>query len=241
MGRPRKMSSTHLEDADLVAIEIAEIGAVESVAAIARRAFVLAAGGKRVGVDLLHDVWRWRRYRHHRAVSADGFSAVIWFADAEHARRSLDAPALHAFVGHRASRAECNESLVVEGTRLFEIVRADRRVADHFYLPVGILLKGTSLSTRMSCGRPSTRSAMMFRRISSVPPAMRRPGAESQPPWNMPCIGASLPCRMPASPSRSIAKAERSCSFEATTILAIDASGPGCLPCDSAVIVRIVG
>ena len=44
----------------------------------------------------------------------------------------------------------------------------------HAHLPlVGILLNGTSLSTRMSPGRPSTRSAMMLRRISSVPPAMR--------------------------------------------------------------------
>jgi len=41
---------------------------------------------------------------------------------------------------------------------------------------VGILLNGTSLSTLMSPGRPSTRSAMMLRRISSVPPAMRIDG-----------------------------------------------------------------
>ena len=45
------------------------------------------------------------------------------------------------------------------------------------YRPPGASLKGTSLSTRMSPGRPSTRSAMMFFRISSVPPAMRSPGA----------------------------------------------------------------
>lgn len=48
--------STDLEDADLVAVEIAEIRAVESAAAIAGRAFVLAAGSKRIGVDLFHDV-----------------------------------------------------------------------------------------------------------------------------------------------------------------------------------------
>ena len=41
---------------------------------------------------------------------------------------------------------------------------------------VGILLNGTSLSTRISPGRPSTRSAMMLRRISSVPPAIRIDG-----------------------------------------------------------------
>lgn len=37
--------------------------------------------------------------------------------------------------------------------------------------------KGTSLSGRMSPGNPRTRSAMMLRRISSLPPAIRKPGA----------------------------------------------------------------
>ena len=36
---------------------------------------------------------------------------------------------------------------------------------------------GTSLSGRMSPGIPRTRSAMMLRRISSLPPAIRKPGA----------------------------------------------------------------
>jgi hypothetical protein len=45
------------------------------------------------------------------------------------------------------------------------------------YLPPGKSVKATPLSTRTSWGRPSTRSAMMLRRISSDPPAMRRPGA----------------------------------------------------------------
>src|SRR5882757_7012617 len=49
---------------------------------------------------------------------------------------------------------------------------------------VGILLKGTSLSTRISPGRPSTRSAMMLRRISSVPPAIRIEGEDSSICWN---------------------------------------------------------
>ena len=38
-------------------------------------------------------------------------------------------------------------------------------------------LNGRSLSGRRSPGRPRTRSAMMLRRISSVPPAMRSPAA----------------------------------------------------------------
>ncbi len=40
-------------------------------------------------------------------------------------------------------------------------------------------LKGLSLSTRISGGSPSTRSAMMLRKISSVPPAIRSPGENS--------------------------------------------------------------
>src|SRR6266487_5079841 len=56
---------------------------------------------------------------------------------------------------------------------------------------VGILLKGTSLSTLMSPGRPSTRSAMMLRRISSVPPSTRVPGARNSIAWNFPAASAS--------------------------------------------------
>lgn len=40
-------------------------------------------------------------------------------------------------------------------------------------VPVGISWKGMFLSTRGSWGKPSTRSAMMFFKISSEPPAMR--------------------------------------------------------------------
>ena len=44
-------------------------------------------------------------------------------------------------------------------------------------------MNATSLSTRTSCGSPSTRSAMMLRMISSVPPAMRIPGALISVAW----------------------------------------------------------
>jgi hypothetical protein len=52
--------------------------------------------------------------------------------------------------------------------------------------PLGTLLNGTLLSTRMSPGRPSTRSAMMLRKISSEPPAMRELGEDSRAAWNIP-------------------------------------------------------
>ena len=43
--------------------------------------------------------------------------------------------------------------------------------------PVGTSLNGMPLSTRTSWGKPSTRSARMLSMISSLPPAMRTPGA----------------------------------------------------------------
>src|SRR5690242_2789316 len=135
-----------------------------------------------------------------------------------------------------------SQYIAIEVAGALEVQTVDGVVLEsfqrHLYRPVGALLNGTSLSTRISCGRPSTRSAMMLRKISSVPPAMRRPGALIQPIWNMPCAGASSPFSAPTSPSSSVPKAEMSCSLEATTILAIEASGPGCLPWLSAVIVR---
>src|SRR5262249_46068463 len=69
---------------------------------------------------------------------------------------------------------------------------------------VGILLYGTSLSTRMSPGSPRTRSAMMLRRISSVPPAMRIEGEDSSICWNWPwTVSSASPVSTPAAPCRS--------------------------------------
>src|SRR3954447_14679790 len=85
--------------------------------------------------------------------------------------------------------------------------RVARGLGIHRHLPlVGILLNGTSLSTLISPGRPSTRSAMMLRRISSVPPAMRIDGEDSSICWNWPlAVSSSAPVSSPAPPSRSIA------------------------------------
>ena len=57
-------------------------------------------------------------------------------------------------------------------------------------LLVGRSSKGASRSTRTSPGRPSTRSAMMLRWISSVPAAMREPGEDRSDSWNAARIGA---------------------------------------------------
>ena len=64
-------------------------------------------------------------------------------------------------------------------------------------------VKGTSLSTRTSAGRPSTRSAMMLRRISSVPPAMRRAGEYISASSKMPASGMSAVATPADWPKRS--------------------------------------
>ena len=71
--------------------------------------------------------------------------------------------------------------------------------------PVGTFLSAVSLSTRMSAGSPSTRSAMMFFRISSGPPPIRRPGEYSSASWKAARMGASAGSRM--APTMSIKSA----------------------------------
>ena len=71
----------------------------------------------------------------------------------------------------------------------------------------GVFVEGMSLSTRTSCGRPSTRSAMMLRRISSVPPAMRIAASQfheySTLPQSAPNSGGGEDCHLRSSgPSR---------------------------------------
>src|SRR6267378_4858266 len=105
---------------------------------------------------------------------------------------------------------------------------------------VGILLNGTSLSTRISPGRPSTRSAMMLRMISSVPPSTRVPGARSSIAWNFPASSASGPLKAPAAPCRSSAKVATSCTIDPATNFPMEFSGPGRSPFDKAEIVRML-
>jgi hypothetical protein len=80
---------------------------------------------------------------------------------------------------------------------------------------------------------------MMFRMISSVPPAIRWPGALSSVSWNSACMGAS-PRSMttPAAPCRSSAKLAISCILPAVTSLPMEDSGPGVCPRERRVMVR---
>src|SRR3954452_19696290 len=123
---------------------------------------------------------------------------------------ALDGGARYRIGPEGAARKTLAQQFFQHTDALFDAVAAGRRVLEgigHVHLPlVGILLNGTSLSTRMSPGSPSTRSAMMLRMISSVPPSTRVPGARSSMAWNLPAPSASsAPLRTPAAPCRSSA------------------------------------
>src|SRR6185437_3443825 len=155
----------------------------------------------------------------------------------------LDDPARHLLRQESANGIALVEQFLEHPDAIFGGVARLRRLGGgilHLHRPrVGILLNGTSLSTRISPGRPSTRSAMMLRRISSVPPAIRIDGELNSICWNWPCTASSsVPVSAPAAPSRSIAHIAMSCSIEPATSLPIEFSGPGRSPRDSAEIAR---
>src|ERR1700712_4874294 len=127
-----------------------------------------------------------------------------------HGKHMRDGFARHRIRPKRPDGIAFLQQFLEHADTLLAAVPAGRRARDgvfHLHLPlVGILLNGTSLSTRMSPGRPSTRSAMMLRRISSVPPAIRIDGEFSSICWNWPRASSSAsPVKTPAAPSRSIA------------------------------------
>src|SRR2546428_578783 len=139
----------------------------------------------------------------------------------------LNRPLRHRVGQERAYGVALVQQLFEHANALLGAMPAGRRAhrgIRHVHLPlVGILLNGTSLSTRMSPGRPSTRSAMMLRRISSVPPAIRIEGELSSICWNCPRASSSAgPVKTPAAPSRSIAYITRACRIEPPTSLPIE-------------------
>src|SRR5690348_1319307 len=120
----------------------------------------------------------------------------------------FDGLARHGLGQEGAHRVALVEKLFEHADAVLRGVARFRRCRGrHAHRPlVGILLNGTSLSTLMSPGRPSTRSAMMLRKISSVPPAMRIDGEDSIICWNWPrACSSAAPVNAPAEPSRSIA------------------------------------
>jgi len=104
------------------------------------------------------------------------------------------------------------------------------------YFPVGISLNARPLSALGSCGKPRTRSAIMFFKISSVPPAIRSPADPSHALWKSWTSETSV-FNMPAMSSESIPKFPMACNLLALTTLVMEASGPGVSPLESADIV----
>src|SRR4029077_2584724 len=115
----------------------------------------------------------------------------------------LDDRARHSLRPERAAGKALGQQFLEHTDPFLRLVQNFHRLA-HFRAPdaahhnadaqrplVGILLNGTSLSTRISPGRPSTRSAMMLRRISSVPPAMRAEGDDISMAWNWPAASVA--------------------------------------------------
>src|SRR3984957_10939407 len=139
-----------------------------------------------------------------------------------HGENMLDGGARHRVGPERTNRITLVQQLFQYADAVFGRVARPRRLCrdiGHLHRPlVGILLNGTSLSTRMSPGRPSTRSAMMLRRISSLPPAIRIDGELKSICRNGPCAtSSSAPVSAPAAPSNSIANIAMSCSIEPAT------------------------
>src|SRR5579859_2689940 len=81
---------------------------------------------------------------------------------------------------HRGRRTPYGEKISHRGTKVvlgFPIQQIGRLARGGWLRHRGRSFHGTSLSTRISGGSPSTRSAMMLRRISEVPPSMELPRA----------------------------------------------------------------
>src|SRR5438128_8085188 len=152
----------------------------------------------------------------------------------------LDGLARHRLRQERAHRIALAEQFLEHTDALRG--RVARRLCIHRHRPlVGILLNGTSLSTLISPGKPSTRSAMMLRMISSVPPSTRVPGARSSIAWNLPATSESSgPLSTPAAPCRSSAYIATSWTIDPATSLPMEFSGPGRSPFDSAEIARML-
>src|SRR5439155_5825816 len=89
------------------------------------------------------------------------------------------------------------------GAELLLFVSEDQLHLDssRVWVPTLRSRNGISRSTCGSRGRPRTRSPMMLRWISSVPPAMDPDWTRNAICWNRPRSGASSPISIPCGPS----------------------------------------
>ncbi|AAK22971.1 hypothetical protein CC_0987 [Caulobacter vibrioides CB15] len=127
---------THPERAQLVAVEVAEIGGVEGlgtvIAAHAWGAFALGAQAdgllvKRIDLGALVD-----HQGDHRAVAEGGRFAIVGLAHAEHRLGPIGAPGAAAGRKlHQALDPDRGEQVVVERLGLVQVVAAHQGVTDH--------------------------------------------------------------------------------------------------------------
>lgn len=128
--KARAVSASHREDAELVPIQIAEIGAIEAAAAIAWRAFIPAAQRKRPGVQQVDFLLRGASECDHIAIAAVLGLTIKRLRDPK--KRTLSKPVDLAIARlHDPLAAQFREQIIVEGKRAVEISRADRGVPDH--------------------------------------------------------------------------------------------------------------
>src|SRR3569832_1306856 len=125
-------SRTRREDADLVAVGIAEVGTVKRAGANAGRAFVCAAGRQRVLVDLLHDRARRRVESDHRAVAVSGGLAVERRGDADQ-RTVTIAVELAARRLQRKLATKTGQRPDKKHQQTVEVIGTKRDVTEHWF------------------------------------------------------------------------------------------------------------
>src|SRR6202789_2564908 len=168
---------------------------------------VVAGAGSSFGVDQLAKLFLGLAARDH---DLPGLAVAPRGGALRRRQNPVDDRARHRVGPVGAAGIPLVQQFLQHADSLLDAVRVSRHLLGgirHGQRPlVGILLNGTSLSTRMSPGRPSTRSAMMLRRISSVPPAMRIDGDDISIAWNWPAASAvSGSVSTPLAPCKSIA------------------------------------
>src|SRR5690606_16981593 len=124
-------SLQHAEGAELVAVEVADIGGVEAAPALARGTLVAAAKRQRPGVEGVYFLLRPQRPRHHGAVAGRGGLAVVGNGHAQAGMAQVRAPGDETFAFHDPDLAESDHQCVVEGGGAREVVGTEGDVADH--------------------------------------------------------------------------------------------------------------
>src|SRR5450631_100034 len=121
----------HEKDIQLVAVQIAKVAGIESLAARSDRAFVLATECERFLVHAVDFLARIDDQRDHHAVADGSRLAVVGFHDAEARLVLRDSPGYASAEFPQAFGADLAQQCVVESCCTWQIIGAERCVADH--------------------------------------------------------------------------------------------------------------